>query len=167
MKQVVLTPVPQLSTINNQYGEIVSGVSTFKCKNVEEFIMCFVNSLRHVVKLDGNTIRVLMFCWQYSTFRPDVVEANIIYNNKILKRYIQDSCPTMSNSVIDRAFSTLVKHGLLKRIGRGTFTLNPQYFFKGTLNDRAKLIAKIEYCLIDMDDNSPTSAAHPTGDDIV
>jgi hypothetical protein len=136
---------PELSVVNTVTGEIVSAVAEVKCSSVDEFIMCFMSSIPQVVKLDGNTIRVLMWCWKFSSFNPNIPEANVINNDKAFKEKIRQEGCDMSDAVIDKAIHILKKEGMLMRRCKGNYFLNPSYFFRGTLSNRAKLQYQISF----------------------
>lgn len=130
---------PELSVVNNATGEIISGVANVKCDSIDEFIMCFMASIPEIVKLNGNTIRVLMWCWKFSSFNPSIPEANSITNDKAFKDKIRQEGGDMSDSTIDKAVHTLYRKGMLIRRCKGSYFLNPDLFFRGTLSNRAKL----------------------------
>ena len=46
---------PELKVVCTTTGEIVSGVSTVKCDSIDDFIMCFLSSIKEVASLDGNS----------------------------------------------------------------------------------------------------------------
>lgn len=145
MSKKIFTKIlhPELNVVNTATGEIVSGVANIKCDTIDEFIMCFMSSIPQVVQLDGNTIRVLMWCWKFSSFNPNIPEANVITNNQAFKDKIRQEGGDMTNATIDKAIHILYKEGMLLRRCKGSYFLNPDYFFKGTLSDRAKL----QYCV--------------------
>lgn len=133
------TTDPDLHVVNTSTGEIISGVAKVQCNSIDEFIMCFLNSIPQITKLDGNSIRVLMWCWKFSSFNPNIPEANIIVNDKAFKDRIRNEGGTLSDSVIDKAIHRLAKEGMLKKRCKGNYFLNPHYFFRGTLSNRAQL----------------------------
>lgn len=136
---------PELSVVNNTTGEIISGVADIRCETIDEFIMCFMSCIPQVVRLDGNTIRVLMWCWKFSTFNPNIPEANVVTNDQAFKDRIRQEGGDMTNSTIDKAIYILHKEGMLIRRCKGSYFLNPDYFFKGTLSNRAKLKCSISF----------------------
>lgn len=145
MKTLTKVNYPKLKVVNNTTGEIISAVTTVKCSSVDEFMMCFLTSISQIVRLDGNTIRVLMWCWKFSSFNPNLPEANIIHNDQTFKQKIRQAGRDLSDSVIDKAMHLLCKKDFLKRQCKGCYYLNPQYFFRGTLTNRAKLQYNILY----------------------
>lgn len=75
-------------------------------------------------------------------------ENNMVVNSKLLRdkfnllldKMRQD---TYSDSTIHKCFSSLTNHNLLiKQKGRGLFQVSPLFFFKGSEEDREKLIRK-------------------------
>lgn len=139
------TDVPEFKVVNTVTGEIISGISTVRCESIDDFIMCFLSSIREVAALDGNSIRVLLYCWKYSSFNYNLPEANVIVNDKDFKSTIRKNGLDMSDAVINNCFMKLSKAGMLLAKCRGKYILNPKYFFKGTLANRSKLQVNIIY----------------------
>jgi hypothetical protein len=147
MAKKIFTTVtnPELSVVNTATGEIVSGVAEVKCSTLDEFIMCFMSSIPQMVRLDGNTIRVLMWCWKFSSFNPSIPEANAVTNDQAFKDKVRQEGGNMSDAVIDKAIHVLHKEGMLIRRCKGNYFLNPNLFFRGTLSNRAKLQCQISF----------------------
>ena len=61
---------PELSVVNTDTGEIISGVATTKVENIDEFIMIFLLNIQDAFKLEGQHLKILMCCWKYSSFNP-------------------------------------------------------------------------------------------------
>lgn len=60
--------------------------------------------------------------------------------NALLKKVGQD---TYSDSTIHKCFSGLTKHNLITKMkGRGLYQVSPIFFYKGSEEDREKLIRK-------------------------
>ena len=136
---------PDLKVVCTTTGEIISGVSTVKCDNIDDFIMCFLSSIKEVASLDGNSIRVLLFCWKFSSFNYNIPEANIIVNDVDFKERLRLNGLNLSDASINNAINKLYKAGMLQKKCRGKYTLNPKYFFKGTLANRSKLQLNVIY----------------------
>ena len=139
------TDIPEFKVVNTVTGEIISGISTVRCESIDEFIMCFLSSIREVAALDGNSIRILLYCWKYSSFNYNLPEANVIVNDKDFKNTIRKNGLDMSDAVINNCFMKLSKAEMLIAKCRGKYILNPKYFFKGTLANRSKLQVNIIY----------------------
>ena len=74
-------------------------------------------------------------------------EDNVIINNAVTKANFNKllnriSFPTYSTSTINKCFSTLSKHHLIYPIKhkRGAYKVEPLYFFKGSQEDRVKMV---------------------------
>lgn len=136
---------PELKVVCTTTGEIVSGVSIVKCDSIDDFIMCFLSSIKEVASLDGNSIRVLLFCWKFSSFNYNMPEANVIVNDVDFKERLRLNGLNLSDASINNAINKLYKAGMLQKKCRGKYTLNPKYFFKGTLANRSKLQLNVIY----------------------
>ena len=147
MAKKIITSItnPQLAVVNTNTGEIQSAVAKIKVDSVDEFIFCFLNSIPQITSLDGNSMRVLMWCWKFSTFNSIKPEANYIHNDIDFKESIRNEGGNLSNGVIDLAVHNLCKKGFLIKKCRGKYMLNPDFFFKGTISNRSKLVCNIEY----------------------
>ena len=66
-------------------------------------------------------------------------EGNIVNNNKLLKDYIRSCGLDITDSAIDVIIHNLSKANILIKKCKGTYMLNPQYFFKGKLAEKSKL----------------------------
>lgn len=136
---------PNLAVTDTDSGEIISGVSEQICSSIDEFIMFFLASLPKIETLDGNTLKVLMWCWKLSTFNPNIPEANIITNDKAFKSKVREGGSKLTDTVINKAVHELAKANFLIKRCKGSYFLNHDYFFKGTLVNRAKLQHNIKY----------------------
>ena len=147
MAKKIFTKVtnPDLAIVNTATGEIESAVATVKVNTIDDFIFCFLKSIPQITALKGNTMRVLMWCWKFSSFNPSIPEANYINNDLYFKERIREEGGNLSNSAIDLAIHNLCKNGFLIRKCKGKYALNPDLFFKGTLSNRSKLVCNIEY----------------------
>jgi len=134
----------EYSLVHNDTGEIVEFKQVKKVKQ-EEFMLLFLAAAELLNQLDGTSIKILIFCWKYSTFNNNVEkEGNLIYNNVYFKDKLRESGLTYSDNTINIYIGRLCKKNLLIKKGRGVYMLNPEYFFKGTLNDRSKLRMTLE-----------------------
>lgn len=65
-------------------------------------------------------------------------QGQIIYTNSTLRKTIAEK---LELKTIDNALTRLVKSGVLKRVARGTFAVNPELVGKGTWHDIKQLKA--------------------------
>lgn len=92
--------------------------------------------------LDVNTkaeIQILCCLWKYSTYVDDNNKGNCVFISKMLIADIQN-VTTLKEQTIRNIISSLSKKKLLIKDTRfrGTYYLNPIYFFKGPLKERPK-----------------------------
>ena len=142
MKAFVKQENQDYSLLDKHTGEVIEWKRT-KVVNVDEFIMFFFASIPELFQLEGLHIKVLMCCWKASTYNNVDTEGNIVNNNKLLKDYIRQCGLDISDNTIDVIISKLTKKGILIKKCRGTYMLNPKYFFKGRLSEKSKLELKM------------------------
>lgn len=82
-----------------------------------------------------------MCCWKHSTYnKENEVSGNIVHNNASFKQHCREEGLDLSDASIDNNISALCKAGLLIKKCRGEYLLNPDYFFKGSLSQRTKML---------------------------
>lgn len=92
--------------------------------------------------IDG-TGSLLFELLRRSTYAEDGM---VIALNSYLKKDIAKTCkPEMSLGTLDNQLTTLVKAGILFRIGRGTYQLNPYFFGKGDWKSISKIRATVNF----------------------
>ena len=138
MDNFVTQTDPDYSLLDRHTGEVLEWKRT-KVVNVDEFIMFFFASMPDLFQLEGLHMKVLMCCWKASTYNDVETEGNIVYNGKLLKNYIRQCGLDISDNAIDVVIHNLAKRNILVKKCKGTYMLNPQYFFKGKLADKSKL----------------------------
>ena len=129
---------PDYSLVDKHTGEIQEWKRT-RVVSVDEFIMFFFASMPDLFKLEGLQMKVLMCCWKHSTYNNVETEGNIVNNNKLLKDYIRSCGLNLTDSAVDVIIHRLAKANILIKKCKGTYMLNPQYFFKGKLADKSRL----------------------------
>ena len=142
METFVTQQDPDYSLLDNHTGEIIEWKRT-RVVSVDEFIMFFFASMPDLFKLKGLQLKVLMCCWKHSTYNNVVEEGNIVSNNKLLKDYIRSCGLDITDSAIDVIIHNLAKANILIKKCKGTYMLNPLYFFKGRLAEKSKLELKM------------------------
>lgn len=131
------------SLVDSHTGEILPFKQTRKIET-KEFIMVFLANSYLLMNLPGNVLKVLICCWEYSTYNSaKEEEGNILFNGPGFKEACWKNGLEISGASIDNAVSTLCKKGLLIKRHRGEYLLNPEVFFKGRLANRDKALANI------------------------
>ena len=140
MAKYVTEKSDDYSILDNNTGEVLDMHITKKV-TIDEFIMVFFASCHKLMELKGNQLKVLICCWKHSSYNPDNDNrGNIIHNNPSFKDFCKENGLDVSNAIIDNSISVLCKKDFLKKKCRGEYLLNPEYFFKGRLTDRSKVI---------------------------
>ena len=142
MKAFVTEIDPDYALVDKHTGEIKNFKRT-RVVNVDEFIMFFFNSIPELVGLEGLHLKILMCCWKASSYNNVETEGNIVNNNKLLKDYIRQCGMDVSDNTVDVVISKLAKKNILIKKCKGTYMLNPNYFFRGRLSEKSKLELKI------------------------
>lgn len=101
-------------------------------KGTEEFAFLFRDHLGALLKLDGSTVKVFLWCATNCQ-----LNSNEIALNKHLKGKIAEESDMNLRSV-DNALTKLVKKGLLHRIATGHYALTPMVSWKGKFTERTK-----------------------------
>lgn len=140
MKTLITKTSDDYCLLDKSTGEITEYKQTKKVE-LGEFIQVYFSSCPQIMKLKGSYLKVLMCIWKYSTYNPaNEMEGNLIYNTPLFKKYCHDEGVSDSNALIDNAFSKLNKEGIIIKKCRGAYMLNPEYFFKGSLSSRTKIL---------------------------
>lgn len=138
MDTFVIQTDPDYSLLDNYTGEVLEWKRT-RVVSVDEFIMFFFASMPDLFKLKGLQLKVLMCCWKHSSYNNVIEDGNIVHNDRLLKEYIRSCGLDITDSAIDVIIHNLAKANILIKKCKGTYMLNPQYFFKGRLADKSKL----------------------------
>lgn len=129
----------------NEDDEVIVGVSSIELHDIDSFIMCFLESIPEIQKLEGNSIRVLLWCWKLSRYDKDLDTNNEFVVDQLFRNKIREQGGDLTDGVINLGIHNLHKQGFIIRISKGHYYLNPKYFFKGSLNKRSHLRRVINY----------------------
>lgn len=107
----------------------------------EEFMQVYIEDNKGLFELStGTEIKLMYLIWKEVEFYKDTDEGNKIYLVKHLKDKWAEAIG-VSLGAINNAITSITKKGLLlKGDGTSLYYLNPNYFFKGALKDRPKVI---------------------------
>lgn len=124
-------------TLNKETGEIITTSKTFTLKtSAESFYMTFVDNLAGVLQikslLDSKLLSIL--CTK-AEFNTGIINLSASLRNEICLE-LKTSTQNISNSL-----NRLKKLELITG-EKGTFKINPMIFWKGTLEERTKLLKK-------------------------
>lgn len=135
-------------------GEILSAeVKTIKTVSAEQFCQIYLRDNEEFYKLSKAESNVLAVLWYTSNYYEDKDRA--LPGNKIsLDEELRDTIKIKTNlaaGTIRNTITSLVKKKMLLKDSRykAVYYLNPEYFFKGKISDRTRIIKNIiEYKFI-------------------
>jgi hypothetical protein len=127
--------------IDHDGGEILrSEIITRKRVTADKFVQLYLDDFGALMGIEGEgEYRLILWCAKNMNYDTNEV---IIVN--ALKKRIAAECD-LSPYTINNAVSALVTKNLLLRKDTSIYMLNPNYFFKGKIDDRAALIRTVEY----------------------
>lgn len=132
-------------------GEIQKAdITHIKKVSAEEFCQVYLKDNEEFWRLNGAENNVLKLAWLTSTYYADSdyqYPGNMVHCNKNFRELVKTKTG-LSESAIKTAISSLVKKFMLLKDSncKGIYYLNPNYFFKGSISDRTKVIKHtIEY----------------------
>lgn len=127
--------------IDREDGEILrSEIITRKRVTADKFVQLYLDDFGALMGIEGEgEYRLILWCAKNMNYETNEV---IIVN--ALKKRIAAEC-NLSSYTINNAVSALVSKNLLLRKETSIYMLNPNYFFKGKIEDRVALIRTVEY----------------------
>lgn len=137
MSKMKTVPIGIERTIDVDTGLIVAENLLTKdilVKDNEEWFFAYTKLVRVLLGLDGNEVKVLLWC---------ALHTNLGTNEVALPRYIKERMSTEINLTlgsIDNALSRLVKKGHLHRLGRGVYHIDPDTTWRGDIKARSSNI---------------------------
>ena len=116
----------------------------FKSLKIEsEGVKRYFNTIAHLFKLSKSDRLLLDFIVERMD-GGNVIANSIKFRNDFGLLLKKVNSPTYSKSTIHKGFSNLVREGILIRHDkRALFYVNPKFYFKGTEQERIKLIREI------------------------
>lgn len=98
--------------------------------NIEEYINLCLEAVPDLMELNGLELKVLICCWKAAYYPSSATKYNIVYNSPSFKQLCVETGLNTSPASIDNAISALTKAGMLIRLHKGEYALNPRYFIK-------------------------------------
>ena len=143
----------QVTVIDEATGEVLeSTLTTVKKVNSDEFIQVYLEDIAGLMKISNKSeIQVLIWLWKYSSFAEEDQIGNLTRTDSYVLDVISDKTGYTKGS-IRNTITSLKRKNILITDGKysNALFLNPTYFFKGSLRDRASCYKKVmEYKIID------------------
>lgn len=135
----------------NEHGELISAEQTIVKKiSAEEFTQIYLRDNEEFYSLSKAESNVLSICWLLSIYYSDetlCLPGNKVTFDKSFKTTVEKKTGLKSSTIYNTMTSLVKKEMLLKnKDEKGTYYLNPKFFFKGRLTDRTQLVKRtIEY----------------------
>ena len=131
----------EVNNVDFTTGEILTTETTIiKKVNADEFIQVYLDDISGLLRISSKTeMAVLTWLWKYSVYAEEGQPGNMVSLSPVLFESIKNSSD-LSDGTIRNAMSDLKKKNLIISHDkfRGTYYLNPKYFFKGKLSDRTE-----------------------------
>jgi len=127
-------------SVDRTTGEVsvTTNIQTFKSSSEPAFVKLYIDdicALNGLSRACNNLLRSLIKRVGYDS---------VIMLHKMAKQDICKETGIKHIQTIDNRMGDLIKSGIVKRLCRGTFMLNPEYFAKGQWRDVAKLRKEYE-----------------------
>ena len=128
--------------VNTETGELEEVFVNVAMDN-KSWYMTYFSCFSAYIKLTGCQKDLLMALCILSNYSTSIPEGNVFSNNKYLKNKIREMGLNWTDGQINNEISRLAKINMLQKLERGTYMLNPEYFWKGTMSDRTKLLLNV------------------------
>ena len=122
--------------VDTETGEITQHVTSQTIehrkfyKTHEEFIQIYLEDMSGLLSITSKSeLQVLCLLWKYSTYNENDKGNCVLITPKIINDIV-------ISSLVKNPKKLLIKDQQF----RGTYYLNPQYFFKGSLKDRPRVM---------------------------
>jgi hypothetical protein len=135
--------------VDTETGEITQHVTSQTItsrkfyKTHEEFIQIYLEDMSGLLSITSKSeLQVLCLLWKYSTYNENDKGNCVLITPKIVNDIVTET--GLVTQSVRNVISSLVKNPKKLLIKdpqfRSTYYLNPQYFFKGALKDRPKVM---------------------------
>lgn len=132
------------SIIDSETGEVLKVIETqtnvIPSTDEPKFVKLYIDAWCDFKGLDGLSPADKDVLFKLLPVMTYAREGQIIYTNAELKRRIADDL-SLQTSTITNSISRLNKFGVLKRVGMGTYQVNPELVGKGNWADIKRLRA--------------------------
>lgn len=135
-----------IGEVNMEDGNLIRFKQKKVCETQEEFIKIYFDSINELTGgLEDGLYAVMFAVWKCSSFSQPNDEGNKFYNTPMFKEECRNMGIKLSDNAINTAITRLEKRGVIKRLQRGCYLLNPKYFVKGILTSKTRMELCIEF----------------------
>ena len=126
--------------INQDTGEVLSSKSykTFQVDNEPDYIKLYLADIAKLSNLPRGASSVLNELLKYMNYE------NIVVLNSFIKQHIADVLGT-NVPVLEHQITSIINEGIMCRVGRGTYFVNPEIFGRGKWQDVYNMRLTITY----------------------
>ncbi len=137
MSRLKTVPASIETVLDSESGEVLAQkviTRDILVKDNEEWLSAYAKLVRGLFNLDGNEVKVLLWCALAAT-----VNTNEIVLARLIKQRMSEETG-LSIGSIENALGRLVSKKFMNRVGRGVYHLDPDSTWRGDLKSRAKNI---------------------------
>jgi hypothetical protein len=135
-------------TLNHETGELTHEEKTNHViiSSEPSYVKLYLNTLLTFKNLPKTTTPVLMELLKYMTFAESSAKrgGQLIILNIFIKEQISKNLGIKINT-LEHTISNLIKSGIIKRVGTGTYQANPHMFGKGEWKDISAIRATFDF----------------------
>lgn len=143
------TLITNTTTVDYTTGEILNKQEVTHIKRSAEpsYIKLYINTLLTFKELPKTLNPVLIEFLSYMSYADNSQQTGgqLIFINAFMKEEISRKLGNIKINTIDKALSNFVKSGIFKRIGTGTYQVNPNFFGKGEWKDISAIKATFDF----------------------
>ena len=148
MSQTTIVNEAVYQKVDAQTGEVLEMEQSIGTRTIYKqeppYIKLYLQDILYLNDVPKSLSNVLYALLNYVTY-ADQENGMCIPLNGFIKKQIREKCGLDNPRSLNNALSKLVKGKILKRIGEGTYQLNPYFFGKGDWKDIANIRTVWDY----------------------
>jgi hypothetical protein len=148
MSKDKVTYMHKKEIINYETGEITQEENLIHIKNSQEpnYIKLYIDCLLCLKELSKTFNPILLEFLKHMSYAStsDNIGGQIIYVNSLMKKNIAKRL-NITVKRIEQGITQFVKSNIFKRIGTGTYQVNPDFFGKGEWKDIKNIKANFDF----------------------
>lgn len=132
--------------VDYESGEILRSVTKQHVSSEPPYVKLYLKTLCSLKDVPANNNHILYFLLSNISYasQENKFGGQIIVVNKYIKDMICEEYG-IAEVTIRKALAAFVEKGLFRRVARGTYQANPEYFGKGDWKDIRNIIATIDF----------------------
>ena len=132
--------------IDRETGEILheEHITERKCESEPDFIKLYIDDLGTLMGLTPAEMGLALNMAKNMTYADDEL-GSCVFMTGLLKKKICETVGIKNNTVINRLLLQLKNKGIIYRVDRSVYRMNPYFFGRGTWKDIEKIRMIVEY----------------------